>query len=196
MFNQESGALCLYADNLNAFIVGISNPDTTPLAVLESYLKIVKNPAEPSPTENNGTAISWDMNGTFVLSDSTAEPVSFSIDGYINDTQDDLDELYITIEFPDNFRYLDTPPDPCYVSMNQKANDLPHLMICPTYIYDKQTNSAVWSYYAFDLENEYIVLMIENAPNCYLVASTDPSVAHTELLKHFADFRESYGFDQ
>lgn len=54
MFDLENGALCLYADNLveNAFIVGVSDSDANPMTVLESYLKIVKNPATQSPSEN------------------------------------------------------------------------------------------------------------------------------------------------
>ena len=198
MLDLKNGAFCMYANDLveNAFIVGLTDPEGDPHAVIDTFLKHHKIPSELSPEENGGKPLSWDLNGTFVLSDGTTEPVSVSINGYINDTPDDLDELYITIELPNNFRYSVNTPDPSFVSMNQNYNDLPHLMICPTYVYDKQTNSSVWSYLAFDLEKEYVVLMIENAPNCYLVASVDPSVAHTELLKHFADFMESYGFDQ
>lgn len=198
MLDLKNGAFCMYANDLveNAFIVGLTDPEDDPYALIDTFPKHHIILSELSPEKNGGTAISWDMNGTFVLSDGTTDAVNFTVDGYVYDNEDRIDVLDITLAFPDNFRYSVNTPDPSFVSMNQNCKDLPHLMICPTYVYDKQTNSSVWSYLAFDLEKEYVVLMIENAPNCYLVASVDPSVAHTELLEHFADFIESYSLDQ
>ncbi len=140
--------------------------------------------------------MNWQLHGAWILADGTTEAVSFTVNGHVYDTQDDIDSLDITIAFPDSFRYSANTPEPSYVSMNQKYNDLPHLMICPHFVYEKRTNSAVWSYFALDFEKQYMVMLVEGRPNCYLVASADPSVEHTALLKHFADFIESYDFNR
>lgn len=52
MLDLDNGAFCMYADDLleDAFIVGVSEPDADPIAVLESYLEFVKIPnLQPTP---------------------------------------------------------------------------------------------------------------------------------------------------
>lgn len=196
LLDLEDETLCMYADYLadKAFIVGLTDPEVDPHAVIEAYLKHHKIPSELSPSENNGTAISWDMNGTFVRSHGSTDSVNFTVTGFIHDRQEGIDTLDITIAFPDNFRYLFNTPNPSFVSVNQKNNDLPHLIICPTYVYDKQTNSAVWTYFALDMEKQCIAVLFENMPHP-LVASADTSADYRQLLDHFADFMESYTFE-
>lgn len=54
MLDLENGAFCMYADDLveKAFIVGVSDPDTDPMAVLEPYLKFVRIPDLQSAPES------------------------------------------------------------------------------------------------------------------------------------------------
>ncbi len=52
VLDLENGAFCMYADDLigDAFIVGMSDPDSDPMTVLESYLKFVRIPnLQPTP---------------------------------------------------------------------------------------------------------------------------------------------------
>ena len=197
LLDLEDKTLCIYADHLvdDAFIVGLTDPEGDPHAVIDTFLKHRKIPSEFSPEENGGKPLSWDLNGTFVLSGCTTDAVNFTVDGYVYDNEDRIDVLDITLAFPDNFRYTMSSSNLAFTSVNQKNNDLPHLMIFSTAVLDKQTYSYAFTYFAFDLEKKYIAVMFESTPDCYLVASADPSVAHTELLKHFADFMESYSLD-
>lgn len=136
----------------------------------------------------------WDMNGIFVHADGTTEAVEVILDGEIKDTKNDLDELNLTIVLSDNFRYGITGADEprSFISMNQKYNVLPHLMVCHGYAHDSQSNIAGILLFALDLEKEYSIFLFENAPHCYLVASKDGTVDHELLLDHFADFIEYY----
>lgn len=143
---------------------------------------------QPTTTVAEGIhALNWQLHGTWISADGTTESVPFSIWGYIQDTPDDLDALYITIDLPDDFRYSIGTPTPSFVSMNQKADYFPHLMIFHGFAYDKPANSSDSTQIALDLEKEYAVITFETAPDCYLVAATAPSVDHTELLRYFSD---------
>lgn len=139
----------------------------------------------------NGLII--DTTGTFIHADGTTESVSFAIDGNIKDSPNDTDELNVNITLSDEFRYAMGRSYPHYISMNQKNNDFPDLMICPTYIYDKQLNSSKFSVFALDLETKCSIVLFGSAPDCYLVASEDSTKNYDQLLEHFADFIESYG---
>lgn len=194
LLDLEDETLCMYADHLvdNAFIVGLTDPEDDPYAVIDTFLKHHKIPSDLSPEENGSTAISWDMNGTFVLSDGTTDAVNFTVDGYVYDSEDRIDVLDITIAFPDSFRYMISPSSLAFTSVNQNNNDLPHLMICSAAVFDNQTHSYAFTYFAFDLEKKYIAVMFESTPDCYLVASADSSADYSDLLKYFADFMEAY----
>lgn len=54
ILNLEDGSFCMYAEDLveNCFIVGVSDPDTDPLAVMEYYRRTHHTPKLPSPGEN------------------------------------------------------------------------------------------------------------------------------------------------
>ena len=194
MLDLDDETLCIYADHLvdNAFIVGLTDPEGDPHAVIDTFLKHNRIPSEMSPEENGGKPISWDLNGTFVLSDGTTDDVDFTINGYIYDNEDRIDVLDITIAFPDSFRYMISPSNLAFTSVNQSNNDLPHLMICSDAVFDNQTHSYAFTYFAFDLEKKYIAVMFESTPDCYLVASADSSADYSDLLEYFADFIESY----
>lgn len=146
---------------------------------------------EPGIDNKNGLII--DTTGTFIHADGTTESVSFAIDGNIKDSPNDTDELNVNITLSDEFRYAMGRSYPHYISMNQKNNDFPDLMICPTYIYDKQLNSSKFSVFALDLETKCSIVLFGSAPDCYLVASEDSTKNYDQLLEHFADFIESYG---
>lgn len=141
--------------------------------------------------------LNWQLYGTWISADGTTNSVPFSIDGYIQKTPDDLNELHIVIDLPDDFRYIIGTPTPSFISMNQKYNHFPHLMLFNGFTYDKHTNSSVWTSFALDLEKEYAAIMIENAPNryCYSVASTDPDADPKDLLAYFEDFFQSFDRD-
>ena len=194
LLDLEDETICIYDDHLvdKAFIVGLTDPEVDPHAVIETYLKHHKIPSELSPSENGGKPISWDLNGTFVLSDGTTDAVNFTVDGYAYDTQGRIDVLDIAFAFPDSFRYMLSPSSLAFTSVNQNNNDLPHLMIFSTAVFDKQTHSYAFTYFAFDLEKKYVAAMFESLPDCYLVASADPSADYNDLLEYFADFMESY----
>lgn len=46
MFDSGNGNFCIYTDTLadNAFIIGVSNPDTDPMTVIDGYLDLVHIP--------------------------------------------------------------------------------------------------------------------------------------------------------
>ena len=132
--------------------------------------------------------LSWDMNGIFVKDDGTEEIIHISLNGSILDTENDSDPLDINITFPNDFRYMFTKPSGDFSSLNQMHNYLPHLIFFSSYVYDKPSNSPVMTYFGLDLEQECMIVLFENAPHCYLVASQNPGAASPQLLTHFEDF--------
>lgn len=54
ILDLEDESFCIYADGLveDAYILGVSDPDADPMAVLEPYLKFIKIPDSQSDPEN------------------------------------------------------------------------------------------------------------------------------------------------
>ena len=136
------------------------------------------------------TAVNMNMIGTFVYADGTTEAVDFAIEGYIIDTEQETDELFIEFAFSDNFRYSIPTPEPSFVSTNQQYNIFPHLMHFSSFSYDKQANDLAFSNFAIDLEKKYCIVLFDNLADCYLVASQDGEQDYEQLLAYFADYAE------
>ena len=136
------------------------------------------------------TKISMNTVATFVHADGTTEAVDFAIDGYIIDTEYEKDELFIEFTFSDDFRYSIPTPEPSFVSTNQQYNIFPHLMHFSSFSYDKQANDLAFSNFAIDLEKKYCIILFDNLPDCYLVASQDGEQDYEQLLAYFADYAE------
>ncbi|MBE6920755.1 MAG: hypothetical protein E7468_04235 [Ruminococcaceae bacterium] len=132
-----------------------------------------------------------EMNGTFIYEDASTKNVDFTIQGDIRRTRDGSVELDIAIMLPEDFRYRIDTTESHLLSTNQKNNDLPHLVISQSYAYDKQKNVATVFVLALDLENEYAIVLFQNAPDCYLVAARDDEATYDQLLAHFTDFTTS-----
>ena len=146
-----------------------------------------------APSQNASDTINVVANGTFVYQNGTTDPVSIYIFGTIDDTPDDLDDLDVTIDFPETFPYRFSSSINSSSSIIEKHNDLPHLLICGSYAYNKWTNSSEQIWFAFDLEENCYIFLFKNRRDCYLVASQDTCQTHEQLVEHFADFIEAYG---
>lgn len=141
---------------------------------------------------NNTAKNDLRMNGTFIYEDASTKNVDFTIQGDVRSIQDGSVELDIAIMLPEDFGYQIDTTGSHLLSTNQKNNDLPHLVISQSYAYDKQKNAATVFVLALDLENEYAIVLFQNAPDCYLVAARDGETTYDQLLEHFTDFTTSH----
>ena len=155
---------------------------------------LADNNTEPS-TEASSTApsvevedteICWNMNGVFINDGGSEEAITVTIDGKIIEDENGYYKLDANVDLPKGFRYM--LGDTNVVSMNQKYNDLPNLMLFNGYTYHAPTNSSTFTYFGLDLENESLIILFENAPRCYLVASQNTNMDSQQLLAHFKDF--------
>lgn len=158
----------------------------------EEIVQYFKGLAPGYVSPNKTTEINWKMNGTFVYADGTAEEADISIIGDIYTAQNEEIKLNIDVTTCEEFSYLFSKPESHYSSFNQKNNDLPYLIICPTYTYNKQTNESTMTFFALDVEKEYFIALFEDMPNCYYVAAAKEDVTHEQLVTYFSDFVESY----
>ena len=138
-----------------------------------------------------GEKIVWDMTGAFVNADGTEEVITVSINGKIIEDENGYYKLYGHIDLPQGYPYMLGDTQGAMISMNQKYNHLSHLMLFTGYVYHAPSNDPVFTYFGLDLENESLIMLFDNAPLCYLVASQDPSMSTQQLLEHFKDFIDS-----
>lgn len=147
--------------------------------------------------EGETTAIDWNMHGAWLSADGTvSQTVDAAVNGIIVENEDGNDDLNISFTFSDDFHYLLDKPEPYFMSMNRKYNDLPHLMIAYSFGYNKQLKDSPRCVFALSMEEECFIILYEDAPGYYLVASTDPNADPQALLDYFSDFTESYSFKQ
>ena len=132
--------------------------------------------------------INMQTNGIWGYKDGIPKAAKLSIIGTIYDSAKDQDTLDVDIVFPSTFPYLFMTSNTGELSTNQKYSILPHLMICPTYVYDKSTNAHAFCYFALDLENNCCIFLFETSKDYYFVASQDGSMTYEQLLAHFSDF--------
>ena len=151
-----------------------------------------KQPSVSSTPATPSEKVVLDADGFFVYEGGTAAPVHISIPGAIEDTENSVDTLDISLDLPEEFRYRIGSSTPAYTSTNQKNSHLPHLLVSMHFAYDKTLNSAVPMYFALDLNTESCIILFQSQPDCYFVASADSSKDHNELIEHFSDFIESY----
>lgn len=149
--------------------------------------------SESLPTSNPG--IYWEMTGTFVYANGTSLERAISITGNIYTAQNEENKLDIEIETGAEFLYLFNKPESHYSSSNQKNDDLSHLMICPTYTYNKQTNESTMTFFALDMEKEYFIALFADMPDCYYVAATNENITQEQLVTYFSEFIDAYSTD-
>ena len=138
-----------------------------------------------------GEKVIWDMTGAFINADGTEEAITVSISGKIIEDENGYYTVYGHIDLPLGYPYMLGDTQGAMISMNQKNDHLSHLMLFNSYVYHAPSNMPVFMYFGLDLENESLIMLFENAPNCYLVASRDSSVGTQQLLAHFKDFIDS-----
>lgn len=141
------------------------------------------------------THIDWDMHGTFLNTDGTTRPVDFLVTGTITTTKEAPNHnLKLQIYLPDDFTYRMVCPTTGFSSWNQQNHEMVDLYICQGNAVNKDappTKTTVFSYFALDVEMEYFVLMFQDAPGCYLVASTGDT-SRQALLTYFQNFTQTY----
>lgn len=143
-------------------------------------------------TTDDNTDISLELLGAFIYDNGTVKGTNLSIAGSVHTMQDETLELAIDIKPEDEFQYLFNSQDFRFISDNQKNGDLPHLIICPCYTYNKQNNKSTTTFFALDLEMKAFIAVFRDMPNCYFVAVEGPSSDYNQLLEHFSDFTEVY----
>ena len=138
--------------------------------------------------EVEGTEICWNMNGVFINDGGSEEAITVTIDGKIIEDENGYYKLDANIDLPKGFRYLFGDTKGGMISMNQKNDYLPHLMIFNGFAYHAPSNSSTFVYFGLDLANESLIMLFENAPRCYLVASQNTNMDSQQLMTHFKDF--------
>lgn len=183
----EYWTFCVNCNNELVYYVASSSNEHTVEEIVQYFRGIA--PGYVSDTETN-----WEMNGMFVRADGAVEEMNISVTGNIYTAENENVKLDIEIQGAE-FPYLFSKPDAGYSSSNQKNNDLPHLVICPTYAYNKQTNQSTRTFFTLSMEEEYFIVLFADMPDCYYVAATDENVTHEQLLEYFADYIDAYSED-
>ena len=192
LIDLERGSFCMYAEYLadNAFIVGSTDPRTSPNALIQSYKHHLGD-----PTIDKLQKIDWTMTGTIVSgSGEVISPCNLSLSGQLALGKNRQDQLNLDIRFPKPFAYW-YESSAVYTSQSRKYFNTPY-PVFTHYAYnrdaDKPAEEPVFSVFAVCPEREYVIFHWEDGKDQYLVASTDPNVPPQEILSYFEAFTEKF----
>ena len=191
-FDAEYGTICIHTDVLasNAFIVGTTDPQVDPNALIQSYKHHLGD-----PTIDKLQKIDWTMTGTIVSgSGEVISPCNLSLSGQLALGKNRKDQLNLDIRFPKPFAYW-YESSAVYTSQSRKYFNTPY-PVFTHYAYnrdaDKPAEEPVFSVFAVCPEREYVIFHWEDGKDQYLVASTDPNVPPQEILSYFEAFTEKF----
>lgn len=145
--------------------------------------------------------VAWYTQGFFVNADGSTEPAVLKINGTIHYNQDGADKINISItgdgpplqSFPYNF-VRNYSGD---YSQNRVEGYLPEFLIVQCSISSISAEGLgefLPGYFALDPKNKAFIAVFEDFPGCYLVTSQNPDPDAQQLLAHFADFIEDFGY--
>ena len=191
IFDAQYGTFCIYTDVLasNAFIVGTTDPQVDPNALIQSYKYHFVD-----PTTERDQKIDWSMTGAMVSgSGEVLRACNLSISGDVTLGKDGKDQLDLNIRFPKLFEYWYDGPA-VYTSQSRRYFSTPY-PVCPSYAYNRDTNAPDFSVFALCPDKEYAIFTWDDGRDQYLVASTDPNVTPQEILSYFETYIEKFAID-
>lgn len=136
--------------------------------------------------------VDWNMTAHMFTQDGTAESsFPITIAGRIQDDRDNekLAYLYLSIDFPDDFRYTIPSSDdanPGYKGTEFKDGNPDNLRTSDVF-YNKETNTIGSLRYVINAELGYFLAYWPD-DGSYLVAATDPDVTVSEVIAHFQPY--------
>lgn len=137
------------------------------------------------------TLLNWTMYGAVMdKTGQISEHLEFTVKGTLHDHVKDNDQLSIEVLTPDHYPYCLPEVDYTHTDESGKWIDLPYFS-SHTYAYDKVENDGVFSVFALDIEQGYIILKWGDTGS-YLVGCTDPDTDLTTVFAHFQEFIEFY----
>lgn len=143
-------------------------------------------PKTPEPQK-----INWTMTGALVSSDaSVLENFSVTVQGSIQEEENNIVRLDTKIELPDTFSFSFVTPEGGHICNDRSLG----YYAFSTYCYDKTTNAPELSFLALDVEKECMIIQWHSNPDQYLVASTNAELTPQEILEHFRGFCDNYAF--
>ena len=190
-FDAEYGTICIHTDVLasNAFIVGTTDPQVDPNALIQSYKHHLGD-----PTIDKLQKIDWTMTGAMVSGNGEVlRSCNLSITGDVTLGKNGEDQLDLNIRFPKLFEYWYDGPA-VYTSQSRRYFNTPY-PVCSSYAYNRDTNDPDYSVFALCPEKEYVIFNWDDGKDQYLVASTDPNVSPQEILSYFATYMEKFNID-
>ena len=130
----------------------------------------------------------WTMYGALIDSNGQiSERVQFTAEGTLKDYAKKADELNLQVLTPDHIPYM--LPNPDNADTDGIGISLPYFASLG-YGYDKIKNEPVFSAFALDVQQEYVIFQWDGSGNTYLIGCTNPDADLTAVFAHFQAFVE------
>lgn len=135
----------------------------------------------------------WNLYGTWITTDGTMEgTMDFPLSGIVIERHgQSWDHLRLDYYFPDDFRYHCKPNANSYNASASFFREEEGYFAVATVCFDRKVNWSTEMRYAIDLDEEYFIIQWQDdpwcpeAPDLFLVASTDPDVDPASIMEHF-----------
>ncbi len=136
---------------------------------------------------SSGTKVGWSGNGTYISADGKSrETLDFSFSGTMKN-QAGKELFYVkAFDLPSSFPFT-VPAEQELSQMGSPYDALPYF-VGSAYGYDHEGNEPAFFKMALDEQKGYILIVWDNMPDSYFVASRDSNVDPQVILDHFQDF--------
>lgn len=193
--NTQSGDLATFWFNIfpeeeivilqmdGKYLISSTRSDMDAASILSRYQnRLISHDAQ---------AVNWEMTAYLLKADGTVmETTTMSVTGYIWEYTDRYSRLVLDIDYPDDFRFDTTIPQPYGNYGYRIPNGDPTEYWFGDLAYDKVTNYFGDSNCAINTEKEYFIGIFDEGQIRYVVACTDSNVTAEDILEHFQNFLE------
>ncbi len=168
--------------------------------ILALIVLTVRKEIQPSPFSSSTTTApqeypaSLDLSmqaSVFYYGKEVSETFDIRVNGDLHRSGNKIESFDGYIATPDSFRYTFSTQKKTYKSYTEIPSTNAYTLYSTAFAYDQSLNQPVSFYFALDTEAEYLIIHWQEGktfPPSFLVASTDPSVPHQEILDHFQWF--------